>query len=79
MATKLEKMARTMNDDFREKLAEAVKEKFGIEVKTEFNIFDMRLITSRVDGEQFTAEQHEWIGAFSEGYTVALSMVRDAA
>lgn len=79
MATKLEKMARTLNDDFREKLAEAVKEKFGIEVKTESNIFDMRLITSRVDGEQFTTEQHEWIGAFSEGYRVALSMVRDAA
>lgn len=42
MATKLEKMAAKLNDELRDRLAEPVKEKFGVEVQTEFNIFDMR-------------------------------------
>ena len=76
MATKLQKMADKLNEDFRTKIVEAMKEKFGIEVENEFSIFDMRLHTTRVDGEDFTAEQHAYLEAFSTGFGEAMNLVR---
>jgi hypothetical protein len=76
---KLQEMASTLNDDFRDHLAEAMRGKFdGLEVETTANIFAMRLVTRRVDGEDFTPEQHAWLAAWSDGYGKALSVVRAA-
>lgn len=76
MATKLEKMANKLNDDFRGKIVEAMQAKFGLEVENNFSIFDMRLHTSRVDGEDFTPEQHAYLEAYSTGFGQAMSIVR---
>lgn len=76
---KLEAMASTLNDDFRDHLAEAMAEKFnGLEVETHVNIWQMCLVTTRVDGEDFTPEQYAWMQAWSDGYGKALSLVRSA-
>ena len=75
---KLEKMARQLNDDFRNHLAREYKTKFGHEIKTEYLFLADRLSTTRVDGDDFTPEQHAWISAFESGYGSALSAVRAA-
>jgi hypothetical protein len=75
---KLQEMASTLNEEFRDHLADAMREKFdGLEVETTANIFAMRLVTRRVDGEDFTPEQIAWLEAWSEGYGKALDRVRD--
>lgn len=77
MSTKLQKLANTLNEEFREKLTEACREKFGIEVEHRFDFFGSgRLVTTRVDGEDFTPEQHAFIGAYSDGFGAALTIVR---
>lgn len=75
MTTKLEKIARRLNDEFADKLADAVREKYGVEVDSRFSIFSMALITTRSDDEDFTPEQHAFISAFSDGYGVAMKSV----
>ena len=75
--TKLEKMARRLNDDFREILVEEMREACGIEVENYFDIFGaMRLVTTRTDGEDFTPEQLAHLKAFSDGYCKAMDLVR---
>jgi len=79
MATKLEKVATRLNADMRDKLTEAVREKFEIEVEHYFDIWgSMRLVTTRVDEEPFTAEQHAFIEAYSMGFGDALQIVRES-
>jgi len=75
MSTKLEKMADKLNEDFRTKIIEAMREKFGIEVENEFSIFDLRLHTTRIDGKDFTVEQHTYLEAFSAGFGEAMNLV----
>ena len=70
-------MARTsayniLNDGFSQTLEKAFKEKFSLEVETNFNILAMRKITVRIDKEPFTPAQHEWVGAFEAGYLAAM-------
>ncbi|MBA3773853.1 MAG: hypothetical protein H0X13_15585 [Ramlibacter sp.] len=75
MTTKLEKCAFRLNDDFSAALGAAFKEKFSRELETNFNIFSMTLISEPADGEPFTPEQKEWVGAYSDGYEQALEAV----
>ena len=78
MATKLDRMRRTLNDEFRDHLAAAMREKFAVEVETYFDLLgSMRMVTTRADGEPFTPEQHAWLGAWSEGYGCAMEQVHD--
>jgi hypothetical protein len=77
--TKLEKMADQLNEAFRDKLIQEMKKEFGIEVENNFNIFDMRLHTTRTDGKKFTAKQHAHLKAYSEGFGAAMSLVKQAA
>ena len=83
MATKLQRITRQLNDEFREKLTEAVQEKFGIEVEHEWRGLlspdGGRLVTTRVDGADFTPEQFAFIDAYSQGYSDAMQLVRAAA
>lgn len=75
--TKLEKMARKLNDDFRDILIAEMREKFGIEVENYFDILgSMRLITTRVDEKAFTPKQLAHLRAFSDGYGKAMDIVR---
>lgn len=78
MAKKLEVMAKKLNGDFGATLDIAVKKKLGIEVITNFNIFQMQLMTSRSDSKPLTAQQGEWISAFSDGYLAAMTIVEDS-
>ena len=76
--TKIEKLARKLNDDFRDILVVEMREACGVEVENYFDILgSMRLVTVRVDGEDFTPEQHAHLKAFSDGYVKAMDLVRE--
>lgn len=78
-ATKLDKCARQVNDQFPEKLKAAFKGKFGRELETNYNIFAMALISQPADGQPFTPEQKAWTDAFDAGYCEAMVIVREMA
>lgn len=75
--TKIEKCYRKINDAFRDKLSEEFYQKFEREISTHFSIFSMSLVTVASDGEDFTPEQHAFIGAYSQGYSAAMGQVRE--
>ena len=75
MATKLEKMASKLNEDFRDKLIGEMKNVFGIEVENDFSIFSMQLTTRRVDGEDFTIEEMKYLEGYSNGFAAAMNLV----
>lgn len=73
--TKIEKMSRTLNDNFPDKLKEEFKKKFDIEINTSFSIFTMKLHTTRADDHPMTQEQFDWIASFETGYMAAMNQV----
>lgn len=76
--TKLQRCRNKLNDEFRDAIIDVMRKEFGIEVENMFDFFGSgRLITTRVDGEDFTPEQHQFLRAFSEGYGQAMSKVTE--
>ena len=76
---KLERMANELNERFREDVVEVMAEEFnGLEVHSYWNIMAMRLVTERIDGKEFTRKQHDFLRAYSEGYSRAMDRVREA-
>jgi hypothetical protein len=75
--TKLEKMARELNDNFSEKMNAAFLEKFGVALNTSFSLMSMSLVSSREDGQDMTPEQRSFAEGYSEGYATAMGMVRN--
>lgn len=64
-----EKIGRHLDEAFRECLDAAFRERWGVEVETAFDLLgSFRYVTLRKDGEDFTPEQHAWIGAYTEGW-----------
>lgn len=53
-----------VQDRFFDDLASAFAERFGVAITTEWGIFSMRNVTSRVDEEPLTEEQHRWIADY---------------
>ena len=77
---KIERLARSLNDSFRDHLAAEMKGRYGVDVETFYDFFGSgSLVTKRSDGEDFTPEQHAWLAAWSEGYGCVLDLVRRAA
>jgi hypothetical protein len=72
--TKIEKIHRKMNDDFRDHLKDAMAEK-GVAVESEWNFIIGNLVTKTVDGKDMTPEQMEYLKGFSDGYAKAMSQV----
>ena len=70
---KIDKFKRQLNADFRVYLAKKMKDKFGLVIKTEYNFFNMRLVTTKHDGSNFTKQQTMFIAAYSDGYTDAMT------
>lgn len=68
-----QKVVRKINDGFSEALSERFVGAFSVKVETAWSIFEMRSVTTREDGKQFTPEQHAWIGAFESGYLAAIA------
>jgi len=75
---KLEIMAADLNNKFRDQMPKAFKEKYGIDIITEFNFYSMRLVTYSKDGSDFTPEQLAFIDAYGEGYCSAMMFVQNA-
>jgi len=73
--TKAEKIYKQLNADFRGVLAIKVREKFNIEIETEWSFLADRLITTKKNGTDFTKEQLAFISAYSEGYSNAMGRV----
>lgn len=64
-----EKIARHLSEVFLERLAAAFRARWGVEVETNLDIFgSMRHVTTRVDGKDFTPEQHAWIATYIQGW-----------
>lgn len=79
MATKLEKMHKQMNDNFYDELPTTVREKFNIEIETHFHFCNLSLVSTRIDGEEFTPEQKLFIQGFELGYLSAMNQVESAS
>jgi hypothetical protein len=77
MSTKIEQLRKSLQNDFRDQLTAAVREKFGIEVEHDFDFLTFRLVTTRVDEKSFTEIQHAWISAWVQGYAKATELVRE--
>jgi hypothetical protein len=77
MATKIDRVMRRLNDEFRDALAAKVREKFAIDVETSWAFLADRIVTERADGEPFTPEQMAYLEAFEAGYLAAMQRVRE--
>jgi len=77
--TKLEKMAKQLNDTYTAALRGSFEKKFQIELETSYGFISGSYISTRLDGEDFTAEQATWLAAYEEGYLGCLNQVRIAA
>lgn len=76
---RLGKLARKLNDTFRDHLGEAFKNKFhGVEIETSFNL-TAGMVSRRLDEKDFTHEELDFIHAYEEGYAAAMKQVREAA
>lgn len=73
--SKLNNMRRELENEFQRALHAAFTAKFGMEIKTEFNLFSMQTISTRVDGQDFTPDEHAYIQGWSEGYGKAVNLV----
>lgn len=73
--TKLEKIAAKLNDEFRDILAAEVKSRFDIEIETNMNILGLQIVSTRLDGEDFTSEQMQFCQIFQDGYSAAMKIV----
>ena len=76
--TKIQKLARKLNEDFRDLLAFEMVQRFGVEIETLFNIVSDtgNIVSTRKDGRSFTRAQHEFMQAFEAGFTSAMVIVR---
>ena len=77
MNTKLEKMAKQLNEKYRTILSEKFKEEFDIDITMGFNVTSMSLISMRDDGKNFTRKQKEFIRVFESGYVSAMNQVHE--
>lgn len=77
MKTKIKKLASHLNDHFRTALPKAVKQKFGIEVVTEWSFIESNIRTYRPDGVSLTHEQFQFIFAYEKGYLEAMNQCVD--
>lgn len=75
MATKLEKCATRVNDEFSTHLKAEFAKKFGRELSTNYNILAMALISKPADGKPFTKKQKDWVETFDSGYSAAMGVV----
>jgi hypothetical protein len=73
---KLEKIARQLNDEFRDVLKDEMQKRYGIEIETYWNFISMQIISTRVDKQDFTPEQMQFMKDFGDGYTAAMLKVR---
>lgn len=70
-----ERLRNKLNLDFRAALARQMRERFGVEVSTEWDFIGNRIVTARKDGRRFTAKQVSFIASYEAGYTDAMSCV----
>lgn len=75
--TKIDKLARVANEEYRDLFDEAFHAKFGICVKTTYNFVGGNLITVRGDGKKLTKEHEAWGKAYSDGAAAILNLIRN--
>lgn len=70
-----QKLAAMLNEAYRAEFVKAMKDRYNLDVTCEYNIFQMRLISNRVDGKRFTTAQHTFAEGYSEGFAKAMALV----
>lgn len=73
--TKLEKLSKTINEAFVEKLRTAFKARWRRNLVTQYNILAMAMISRPANGKPFTPAQKAWVDGFEAGYTEAGDIV----
>jgi len=73
--TKVDRVYRKVRERFAERLDAAFKAKFRRNLKTEFNLLAMRLISVPTNGKKLTPAQRDWIAGYSEGYIDAKEQI----
>ena len=68
-------LADQLNEKFRELTVAQFRRKFNLELVTEFNILEMRLISRRADDKKLTPHQKDFLQALDDGYTAAWNVV----
>lgn len=66
-----------LNDEFRVKITEVMRKRYGVEVENTWGFIAQRLVTRRADGEDFTLEQMRFLEGYSEGFAAAMELVGD--
>ncbi len=74
---KFEIIAARLNEAFRDELKTVFREKFDIEIESNFSLLAMCLITTRVDKKDFTEKELAFLIAYSAGYEKAMSIVSE--
>jgi len=62
--------------DFKKKLGEAFRKRFGVSLTTEFNLCSMAYV-SFVKGGKLTKERKAWLKAYEDGYLDAMNQFQD--
>lgn len=72
-----ERIHRAVNDAFAAGLDRAFNDHFGCIIDTTFDLLGtMTYVSRRYDGKRLTGEQHNWIGAWAEGYAAAQGLIK---
>jgi hypothetical protein len=71
---KFEKLHKQLNDQFRDDLKIAMKEK-GVEVESKWSFVLDKLVTYAVNGTNMMPEQMDYLKGFSDGYAKAKSII----
>lgn len=70
-----DRITRHLNLRFRDELIREMHHRFGIAVESNWSLFAGRLVTTRIDGQDFTPEQHAYLAAWSAGFDRAMCIV----
>ena len=74
--TKIEKMRKQLNENFRSLLNEAFRVQFNdLELITEWDFASMNLVSYLANGEDLNEEQDLWIQTYSLGYVAAMQQI----
>lgn len=77
MTTKIEKLQKKLNEEFRNILAGEMLNRYKVRIETNWSFLSNEIISTRIDGEDFTVEQINFMKFFELGYVAAMGMVRE--
>jgi len=75
--TKIEKVRRQVRESLFTEFGKYAKDKFGLDVEHEYDLFAMQNVSRRKDRKLFTRTQKAALAHFESGYLAAMKHVRE--